>query len=417
MQAEIITIGDELLIGQVIDTNSAWMAQRLNLIGIKVHQITSVSDSRPHIIEALNEASKRAELIFITGGLGPTKDDITKKVLSEYFQSPLVVNEEVASHVKGLLAKRGIKMNSQNDKQAEVLACAKVIHNSCGSAPGMWVENNSKVFVSMPGVPFEMMEMMENEILPLLKGHFKVPFIVHKTFNTQGIAESHLAQLIEKWEGQIPMNFKLAYLPYPGIVKLRLSGTGDNEIELNQKVKQLSNELYQLIGEFIFGEGEETLQKVIGKLLKISHKSLSTAESCTGGNIAHLITSVSGSSDYFIGSVIAYSNQIKIEVLGVNDELIRSHGAVSREVVMAMADGLRKLFHSDFTIATSGIAGPTGGTADKPVGTTWISVSSEKKTIANVFLLGENRERNIEKASVIALNMLRKFILEDTSII
>ncbi len=413
MQSEIITIGDEILIGQVVDTNSAWIAGQLNLLGINVSQITSISDTKKHIITALNEAQHRSELILITGGLGPTKDDITKNVLCDFFQTELYFDNSVYDDIKKFLKSKALGMNELNRKQAEVLKNCIIMRNPNGTAPGMWFEKNNTVFVSMPGVPYEMKAMMENEILPEIKKRFKTPEIIHKTILTQGTFEAHLAELLDEWEKQLPESLKLAYLPSPGINRLRLSVSGDDEAELKKIINREVEKLHNIIPDYIFGYDEQTLEEIIGELLTQRKKTIATAESCTGGNIASMLTSISGSSNYFTGSVIAYSNEIKERVLKVEPVNIENYGAVSRQVVEEMAAGIQKLYKTDYAVATSGIAGPTGGTDEKPVGTTWIAVSSQNKLISEKFLFGENRLINIQQASITALNMVRKLILSE----
>jgi nicotinamide-nucleotide amidase len=409
--AEIITIGDEILIGQVIDTNSAWLAQQLNDIGINVFQITSISDNKDHIINALDLASSRADLILVTGGLGPTRDDITKQTIAAYFQTRLVRDEQVLEHIQSLLHFRGISMNDLNVHQADVPEHSTVIQNEYGTAPCIWMEKNDKVFIFMPGVPFEMKGIVSDQLLSRFKQRYKTPAIVHKTLMLQGIPESQLALLIESWELQLPSNIKLAYLPTPGLMKLRLTAKGDAQEKLSALIDQEVQKVMPVIKDWYYGQDEEPLEITIAKLLKYSNKTLATAESCTGGKIASLITTVPGSSTYFKGSIVAYSNEVKIKVLGVKDEIIRGHGAVSQETVEAMAQDVRNLLDTDYSIATSGIAGPDGGSAEKPVGTIWIAVASRKQVIATKFLFGDNRERNIIRSSITAMNELRKLIL------
>lgn len=411
MLAEIITIGDELLIGQVIDTNSAWMAQQLNMIGIRVHQITSISDNQDHIHSTLKEASIRASLILITGGLGPTKDDITKQTLCRYFGSTLVFNEDAYNNVEKLFAARGFAVSELNRQQAMVPSDCQVIPNPNGTAPCMWFEKDGCIYVSMPGVPFEMKSIMEQEILPrLLKSPDHV--IIHRTILTEGVGESHLATLIEPWEDALPPFIKLAYLPQPGMVRLRLTAYGTNRPEMQKAISRAEEVLYSYAGKYIFGFDNDTIESVVGQLLQKKGYSLSTAESCTGGNIAQLITSIPGSSDYFKGSIVAYSNEIKEKFVGVKPETLAAHGAVSEQTVIEMAEGIRSRFSTDCAIAVSGIAGPGGGTDEKPVGTTWIAVTTPSGTVAKKFLFGEHRGRNIRKASVAALNMLRRKLAE-----
>ena len=414
MFAEIITIGDEILIGQIIDTNSAWIAQQLNQYGIRLKQITSISDDKDHIVDTLNTARKRADLIITTGGLGPTRDDITKSTLAAYFNRALVMDNEVLEDVKFHFSSKGVQMPEVNTYQALVPEGCGVIRNVNGTAPAMWIEDREQVFISLPGVPYEMKAMMSEAILPKIRDYFKVPAFYHRTILSQGVGESTLMGVISKWEDQlIKEGIKLAYLPSPGIVRLRLSAIGEQQ-EIQQKVDRKADELYQLIPEYIFGEGTEKLETVIGKLLLEQKLTLSTAESCTGGYIAHLITSIPGSSAYFEGSVISYSNTIKQNQLGVSAETLRKHGAVSEDVVVEMAEGVKQNLNTDFALATSGVAGPDGGSAEKPVGTVWIAVSGPKRTMAQKFSFGNNRERNIRKSALQAMSMLRKEILELT---
>lgn len=411
MFAEIITIGDEILIGQIIDTNSAWVAQQLNQFGIRLKQITSISDDKDHIVDTLNTARKRADLIITTGGLGPTRDDITKSTLAAYFNRALVMDNEVLEDVKFHFSSKGVQMPEVNTYQAMVPEGCEVIRNVNGTAPAMWIEDEKQIFISLPGVPYEMKAMMSEAILPKIKDYFKVPSFYHRTILSQGVGESTLMGVISKWEDQlIKEDIKLAYLPSPGIVRLRLSAIGEKK-EIQQKVDRKADELYQLIPEYIFGEGTEKLETVIGKLLKEHKLTLSTAESCTGGYLAHLITSIPGSSAYFEGSVISYSNTIKQNQLGVSAQALEQHGAVSEEVVIEMAEGARQKLKTDFALATSGVAGPDGGSEEKPVGTVWIAVSGPKRTLAQKFNFGNNRERNIRKSALQAMSMLRKEIL------
>jgi len=411
MLAEIITIGDELLIGQVIDTNSAWMAEQLNIIGIKVHQITSISDNQQHILTTLHEASERVQLILITGGLGPTKDDITKQTLCKYFDTSLVFNETAYANVEKLFSSRGYAVSEINRLQAMVPANCQVIANPNGTAPCMWFERNNCIYVSMPGVPFEMKAIMEEEIIPRLLNKLN-RVIIHRTILTEGVGESHLASIIETWEESLPPSIKLAYLPQPGMVRLRLTAYGTDRPELQEAVNKAEKELYQYAGNFIFGFDNDTMESVVGQLLRNKGMTLSTAESCTGGNIAQMITSVAGSSDYFKGSIVAYSNEIKEHFLGVSQLVLIENGAVSEQTVLAMAEGIQNRFATDYAIAVSGIAGPGGGTEEKPVGTTWIAVATPAGTFARKFMFGEHRGRNIRKASVAALNMLRGKLIE-----
>jgi nicotinamide-nucleotide amidase len=412
MQAEIITIGDEILIGQIVDTNSAWMAQQLNDIGINIKQITSVSDDEQHIINALNEAKNRADIIFMTGGLGPTKDDITKNTLCKYFKTKLVFDEKAYAAVEYQFKIRGKEVTPVNRKQAELPESCTAVYNKNGTASGMWFENDGKHFISMPGVPFEMKAMMENDVLPLLKQKFKTPFIYHKTVLTQGAGESFLAEMIENWEDNLPPHIRLAYLPSPGAVRLRLTAKGDSE-KIKQETEEQVIKLKHIIEKYIYGYDDETLEGIVGKLLRDKKQTVSTAESCTGGYISHLITSVEGSSDYYIGSIISYANSIKENFLNVDAATIENDGAVSEPVVLAMAKTLKEKFNTDYSIAVSGIAGPGGGSAEKPVGTVYIAIATPQKVFAKSFRFGNNRMRNIHVSGQTALNMLRKELLKD----
>lgn len=414
MQVEIITIGDEILIGQIVDTNSAFIGQLLNLNGMSVKQISSVSDDREHILKALDEAKNRADIILITGGLGPTKDDITKKTLCEYFKTTMRFDEGAYQDVVNIFATFGKEVTPLNRLQAEVPSICEVVHNYNGTAPCMWFDVEGKIFVSMPGVPYEMKALMKDQIIPKLKQRFNFPFIYHKTVLTQGIGESTLSELISDWEDSLAaLNIKLAYLPSPGMVRLRLSAKGEVEADLKIYVDKKIEELKLLISEYIygyeiFGEEKETLEEIVGKLLRTKKKTISTAESCTGGYISHLLTRVAGSSDYYIGSVISYAYEIKETELGVPHDIILNHGAVSQPVVEQMAIAIRKKYKTDYSISASGIAGPGGGTDDKPVGTVWVAIATPEIVISEKFLFGNNRERNIQKTANAALNMLRK---------
>lgn len=413
MFAEIITIGDEILIGQVIDTNSAWLATQLNQLGIRVKQITSISDDKTHIFKAIDQAFERVDLVICTGGLGPTRDDITKRTLADYFDTVLEMNEEVLSDVQLIFAQRNIAMPDVNRYQALVPLGARIFRNANGTAPGMWFEKNDKVLVSMPGVPYEMKAMMQGQVFGEITKRFKTPHVYHRTILTQGVGESSLMGMIDKWESSLDEEeIKLAYLPSPGMVRLRLSAFGDDKEALNFKVDRKADELKQLIGHLIFGEEQDTLEKVIGQMMIEKGFTLATAESCTGGYIAHLITSISGSSAYFKGSVVAYDNEVKKEFLEVLESDLKIYGAVSKNVVEAMALGAKKHLKTDFAVATSGIAGPDGGTKDKPVGTVWIAIASKDNSIQSAcYSFGDSRERTIRKAALSALESLRKEIL------
>jgi nicotinamide-nucleotide amidase len=413
MQAEIISIGDELLIGQTINTNSAWLGEQMNAIGIRIHRSTSIADSEQEIINSLNEASQRSQLVFITGGLGPTKDDITKHTLCEYFETTLSINEEALARITQFFEARGLPMLESNRLQAALPANCTVIQNHRGTACGMWFEKNGTVYISMPGVPYEMTGMMEDIIIPKILAHFKRPAIVHRTILTMGVGESFLASTIAQWETSLEKeDIKLAYLPSPGMVKLRMSSYIDAPREVvMQKIAIKEKELIQLIGEHIYGHEKETIQSVIGTMLSEKSETLSTAESCTGGFIGHLITSVAGSSSYYKGGIISYSNELKISQLEVPSALIEHHGAVSSEVAKAMAEGAKKALKTQWAIASTGIAGPDGGTADTHVGTVWLAIAGPAEVISAKFFLGKSRDRTITVASNYALNLLRKEIL------
>ena len=413
MKAEIITIGDEILIGQIVDTNSAWIAEQFNRSGIEIHQITSVHDDKKHIQEALKNAEEKVDLVILTGGLGPTKDDITKNVLCEYFNTKLIFHEPTFEHIKQRFKNRNIDLNKLNRDQALVPESCTVIPNTAGTAPGMWFEKNDTIFVSVPGVPFEMKNLIENEILPRLENNGKTKAIYHKTVLTQGVPESMLAEKIDKWEDALPENIKLAYLPNPMAVRLRLSAIGEKKTLLKKQVESEIEKLREIIPENIFGYDADTLAGVIGKLLKENGKTLAVTESCTGGYISHLITSVSGSSTYFKGAITAYSNEIKEKMLEVKPKTLQENGAVSEQVAREMVLGVKGNMNADYAISTTGIAGPEGGTTDKPVGTVWIAVAGENKVLAEKYVFGDNRERNIIRSSQTALQMLRRLILKD----
>lgn len=411
MKAEIITIGDELLIGQTVDTNSAWIGAELSLLGFDVQRKVSIHDRREDIIQALNDTQGRSDVVLITGGLGPTSDDITKITLCEYFNTRLVPDIMVLSMVEQMMSRRGIPMNENNRRQADVPESCRVLSNAAGTAPGMWFEKDGTVFISMPGVPSEMKYIMNQHVIPELKIRFSSQVIIHRNIMTYGAPEAVLAGLLESFEASLPSSVHLAYLPSLGIIKLRLSGTGTNRDEVVNAVEDQVRKLYRTIPELIYGENEETMEMAVGRILRQKSLTLCTAESCTGGNIARMITSVPGSSDYYKGSVVAYDNRVKTTLLGVGSNIIEEEGAVSGPVVRAMAEGARKLLNTDYAVAISGIAGPSGGTTEKPVGTVWIAVSSAMATLAEKFVYGTDRNINIMRFSVAALNMLRQQII------
>ena len=413
MRAEIITIGDEILIGQIVDTNSAWMAQKLNLAGIKIKQISSVSDDRQHILDALNEAKDRADLILITGGLGPTKDDITKNTLAEYFKTGFRLDQEALENVKRIFSKYKAPLLETNIKQAEVLENCITLLNLNGTAPGMWIEHENKIYVSMPGVPFEMMYMMEEQVIPRIKKSFNLPVILHYTILTAGIGESILAEKIESVEDSLPEHIKLAYLPKLGTVRIRLSGNGQNEDHLKQEISVYAKRIVDLVSEFVMAENDTPIEKVIMDFMESHNLTLSIAESCTGGYISHQFTQHPGSSKVFLGGAITYSNSLKMSLLGVSKETLINYGAVSEETVKEMAEGAHSAFHSDYSIAVSGIAGPDGGTEEKPVGTIWIAITGKTKTIARKYNFGNKRIQNIERSATTALILLYKLMKEE----
>jgi nicotinamide-nucleotide amidase len=409
MKAEIITIGDEILLGQTIDTNSAWLGLKLSEIGISVYQKTAISDDENHILTALKEAHHRADLIIVTGGLGPTKDDITKHTLVKYFNTELIINDEVLQNITAFFKLRGREMTDINIQQAALPKNCIVLKNKRGSAAGMWFEVGGKVYISMPGVPYEMIGIMQDFGLEKIKSHFKTPNIVYKMIYTIGVGESFLAETIEEWENKLRAEgLKLAYLPAPGMVKLRVTYEHDNKELAEKMVQEKIDEVLPLINEHVYSLHNDKIEHVVGDLLLKLGKTLSTAESCTGGNIAHLITSVPGASSYYMGSVLSYSNDVKIAELNVDPADIEKYGAVSEQVVTQLAKGSLAKFSTDYSIATTGIAGPTGGSDEKPIGTIWIAVASKKGVKTELFKLGNNRSRNIQVASLMALNMLRK---------
>lgn len=412
MLAEIITIGDEILIGQIVDTNSAWMAKQLNSIGVSVKQITSVSDDEQQIIEALGEAEKRADLILITGGLGPTKDDITKKTLAKYFNMGFRRDEDALEMVRQIFNKYNRPLLDINIQQADVPDGCEVIVNKNGTAPCMWFEQNEKIFVSMPGVPYEMMYLMDDEILPRITSRFKLPSIVHKTILTANIGESFLAKEIEEIEDSLPSHIKLAYLPKLGQVRLRLSAKGDDESTLKQEVEVYAKRIIDKVQKFVVIDEDIPLEKAIINMMKEKGLTLSTAESCTGGYIAHLITQHPGCSAVYWGGAVAYAYELKESILGVKESTLTTFGAVSEQTVTEMAEGAIKNFGTDYSIAVSGIAGPDGGTDDKPVGTVWIAISSKNKTVAKVFNFSNKRIQNIERSAASALTMLLNLLKE-----
>jgi len=419
MKAEILTIGDEILIGQIINTNSVWIAQQLNLLGIKVVHMASVSDEENAIVEAFDQAAKRADFVFITGGLGPTKDDITKKVFAKYFNTDLILDEEVLKDVDKYFSKRGRQLTDINAQQAMLPKGCTVIKNNNGTAPGMWMQKDKTVFISMPGVPYEMKGMMTDGILPKILKENTLPSIYHKSILTQGIGESTIAEIANDWEDAlIEKNIKLAYLPQPGSVRLRLSTFGNEPSLLKKNVEEEIEKFKLLLGKYIFGYeeyGEEppSIEKIVSELLRERKQTLALAESCTGGYIASLFTAIPGASEIFKGAIVPYTNLSKHELLQVDEKLFTTVGSVSQEVVEQLAQNVLKKFNSDYAIAISGIAGPTGGTPEKPVGTVWAAVANKEKVLAFKLQFGDNRQRNITMTASAAINLLRKLILKE----
>ncbi|WP_018625824.1 CinA family nicotinamide mononucleotide deamidase-related protein [Niabella aurantiaca] len=418
MNASIITIGDELLIGQTIDTNSAFIAQEFNKAGIWVRRRVAVGDNAEDIETALNEESKQAQIIILTGGLGPTADDITKPLLNNYFGGKMVMDPNVARHIEYLFRevyRRPGPITERNKKQAEVPDVAKILHNARGSAPGMWfeksVDGRNVVFVSLPGVPHEMKGLLIDEVMPRLLKHFKFPFIVHRTAFTAGMGESMVAERLLDFEAALPRHIRLAYLPSFGIVKLRLTGQGRKEQQLTEEVGLQFDQLTALLEDIVVSKTDEPIEKIVGHLLLKQQRTVATAESCTGGNVAHWITRVPGSSAYYNGSIVSYSNIIKEALLQVPATTLRTQGAVSSETVEAMVKGALQQLGTDYAVATSGIAGPDGGTPQKPVGTIWIAAGNQDRIVTRLLQLRFDREQNIEITTMQALLLLRKVIL------
>lgn len=415
LKAAIVTIGDEILIGQIVDTNSGFIAKALDKIGVQTHEMLSISDDKQHILSTFSKLQNKVDLVLITGGLGPTKDDITKKTFCEYFDDTLVENNEVLAHVTHLIEnffKRPI--NQMNRDQALVPSKCQVLFNKVGTAPGMWMQKENTIYVSLPGVPYEMKYLVEEVIVPKLVTEYKRPYILHKTILTYGQGESLVAERIEAWENNLPSFIKLAYLPAPGRVRLRLTARGENAQILEDEIARQVQVLSQIIGDIIVGYDEnETLEVVVGKLLNKANKTLALAESCTGGKISELVTSVAGSSSYFKGSVVSYATETKIKILGVLPEMIETHSVVSPAVAEQMALGAQKLFQTDYAIATTGNAGPTVGETNEKVGTVYIAIATPNGCISEKFELGEPREKVINRASNKGLEMLQKEILKN----
>ncbi|WP_372747018.1 competence/damage-inducible protein A [Lutibacter sp.] len=414
MQAEIITIGDEILIGQILDSNSKFIATELNKIGVSVYQITSVQDDKEHILATLKNAQSNVDIVILTGGLGPTKDDITKLTLAEYFNDTLKLNNNVVEHIKAMFAKINYPFTEVNKNQGLVPSLCTPLFNTVGTAPGMWFETNKKVVISLPGVPFEMKTLMSLSVLPKIKETFNLPYILHKTILTYGMGESMVAARIEDWEDNLPKFIKLAYLPSFGNVRLRLSAKGTNKEVLESAIKNEVEKLSVIISDIIVGFDEgETIEVVIGELLKEKNKTLAIAESCTGGSICKRITAIPGASNYFIGGVIAYNSSIKINELGVDKQLIDEFSVVSSQVAEAMAQGIQQKYQTNYAIATTGNAGPTTDDTDTSVGTVFIAIATASGVYSEEFFFGKPREKVIERATNKALEMIRKEILKN----
>ncbi|RPA68228.1 competence/damage-inducible protein A [Cyclobacteriaceae bacterium YHN15] len=407
IKAEIIAIGDELLYGQIIDTNSHWISQEMDKIGVRVVRRSTVGDNRESILSAFESAERRADIILMTGGLGPTNDDLTKPLLAEYFGCELVLFPEALDAVRTFFEKRGRELTELNKLQAHLPSKCTYIPNELGTAPGMWFQENGKIWMSMPGVPHEMKKLISDQVIPRIKRLFRLPKIYHKVIKTVGIGESWLADLIKDWEKELPDHIKLAYLPSLGQVKLRLTAFGENDEQLVNDVEKEIEKVKPLIDKYIFGYNHEKLEEAIGRLLKLHNKKVALAESCSGGYISHLITSVPGSSDYFQGGLIPYHNHFKNSILNVDAGILKVKGAVSEETVIQMSEHIRKLFDADFGLASSGIAGPSGGWAEKPVGTVWIACAMEGKTVTKKLQLTQDRLLNIQLTGVAVLNLLR----------
>ena len=412
MKATIINIGDELLIGQVVNTNASTMARLLTGVGIEVVRTEVIGDNRQDIWDAVDKAINTTDAVLLTGGLGPTKDDITKHLLCEYFGSELYENEEALNNVKRIFKARGYELTEVNRRQAWVPRCCQVLNNDLGTAPCMWFERGGKVLVSMAGVPFEMEWLMNNRVLPRLQQHFRTGAILNKNILVQGIGESFLSDLIEPWELALPSFIRLAYLPVAGMVKLRLTARGNDETLLQEAIRKAVSELYPIAGQYIVGEDCETLPELVAQRLTSAGCTLAVAESCTGGTIASRLTALAGASAYFKGGIVAYSNEVKECALGVSHDTLAAHGAVSEETVRQMVEGVRSRLDSDYALATTGIAGPTGGTPDKPVGTVWIAACSRNTTVTQLMHYGDRRQQTIDRTVNQAYAMLIRLLCQ-----
>lgn len=415
MKATIVTIGDEILIGQIIDTNSGFIAKSLDRIGIEVHEMISISDDKQHILNTFETLQNKVDLVIITGGLGPTKDDITKHTFCEYFEDNLVVNESVLDHVTQMIEgfyKRPI--TQLNKDQALVPSKCVVLHNQMGTAPGMWMKKENTVFISLPGVPYEMKHLVENVVIPKLVKEYERPYIIHKTILTYGEGESKLAERIESWENNLPQFIKLAYLPNPGRVRLRLSARGTDKATLEKAIDENVTSLTEIIGDVIVGfDDDETIEVVVGRLLKQHQKTIATAESCTGGKIAEVLTSVAGASHYFKGSIVSYATEVKINLLNIEETVINKYSVVSAEVVKEMALNVKKIMKTDYAIATTGNAGPSKGDSKAEIGTVFIALATPQDVVIQEFNFGQPRDKVIDRAVNKSLEMLQKEILKN----
>lgn len=415
MKATIVSIGDEILIGQIIDTNSGFIAKSLDRIGVEINEMISISDDKQHILNTFSQLQNKVDLVLITGGLGPTKDDITKHTFCEYFNDKLVVDENVLAHVTQLIEgfyKRPI--TQLNKDQALIPSKCTILHNKMGTAPGMWMKKENTVFISLPGVPYEMKYLIENEVVPKIVQHYKRPYIIHKTILTYGEGESKIAERIEDWENALPQFIKLAYLPNPGRVRLRLSARGTNKAILDKAIEENVTSLTKIIGDIIVGfDDGETIEVIIGRLLKQNKKTIATAESCTGGKIAEVLTSVAGASNYFKGSIVSYATEVKINVLGISEALIREHSVVSAEVAKEMALSIKKIMKTDYAIATTGSAGPSKGDSKVEIGTVFIAIATPTEVVVQEYNFGQPRDKVIDRAVNKSLEILQKEILKN----
>lgn len=413
MKADIISIGDEILNGQTINTNASWMAIELNNIGIQIRHVISISDNREDILDTLDKSLKKVDFILITGGLGPTSDDLTRDVLAEFFKAKLIFDQKVLDNIERIFSARNREMNEHTKDLARVPQTAKTLYNDMGTAPGALYHIDNQVVVSMPGVPYEMKAMMHKDVLPYLRNNFHLPFILHKHILTAGAGESQISEQLVDFEKQLPSFVRLAYLPGLASVKLRLTAMGSNQSMLEEAIQEQSDKLVSILGKMVYGFDNDTLEKKIGEMLMSNNLKLSVAESCTGGYLGHLITSVSGSSQYFLGGAITYSNDLKMNLLGVKNDTLDSQGAVSEQTVHEMIEGSLQVFGSDISIAISGVAGPGGGSEEKPVGTVYVGVGNKDKKYIRKYQFTKDREKNIQFSAVVALIMLRKFLLND----